>query len=49
MSEIPENDQQMPLVSHLTELRSRLLRCVLAIFVIFGALFYFTQKIYTFV
>lgn len=49
MSEIPENDQQMPLVSHLTELRSRLLRSVLAIFLIFGALFYFTQKIYTFV
>jgi sec-independent protein translocase protein TatC len=49
MSDIPENDQQMPLVSHLTELRSRLLRCVLAIFVIFGCLFYFTQKIYTFV
>jgi len=49
MSEIPENDQQMPLVSHLTELRSRLLRSVLAIFVIFGVLFSFTQKIYTFV
>lgn len=49
MSEIPENDQPMSLVSHLTELRSRLLRCVLAIFVIFCGLFYFTQRIYTFV
>ncbi|MDY7562955.1 twin-arginine translocase subunit TatC [Pseudomonas sp. 10B1] len=48
-AEIPENDQQMPLISHLTELRTRLLRCVLAIFLIFGGLFTFTQKIYTLV
>lgn len=47
--DIPENDQQMPLVSHLTELRSRLLRCVAAVFLIFLCLFYFSQKIYTFV
>ena len=26
MSDLPENDQHMPLVSHLTELRTRLLR-----------------------
>lgn len=36
----------MPLVSHLTELRTRLLRCVIAIFVIFIGLLYFSQKIY---
>lgn len=43
----PENDQQMPLVSHLTELRSRLLRCVAATFLIFASLFYFARDIYT--
>ncbi|GGJ99428.1 twin-arginine translocase subunit TatC [Pseudomonas matsuisoli] len=45
----PEDDQEMPLVSHLAELRTRLLRCVLAVFIIFGCLFYFAQDIYTFV
>ncbi|PJI48301.1 MAG: twin-arginine translocase subunit TatC [Pseudomonas sp.] len=43
----PEQDQEMPLVSHLTELRNRLLRCVIAIFVIFIGLLYFSQKIYS--
>lgn len=40
---------EMPLVAHLTELRSRLLRCVIAIFIVFAGLFYFAQDIYTIV
>lgn len=49
MSEIPDHDQPMPLVSHLTELRTRLLRCVGVIFAIFIGLFSFAQQIYTLV
>jgi sec-independent protein translocase protein TatC len=49
MSEIPEHDQPMPLVSHLTELRTRLLRCVIVIFLVFAGLFSFAQQIYTLV
>ena len=49
MSENPEHDQPMPLVSHLTELRTRLLRCVAVIFLIFAGLFSFAQQIYTLV
>lgn len=39
----------MPLVAHLTELRDRLLRSVLAVLVIFLGLFYFANDIYAFV
>lgn len=49
MSRLPESDQEMPLVSHLTELRSRLLRCVVAVLLLFAGLFYFAQDIYTIV
>lgn len=49
MSKLPDADQEMPLVSHLTELRTRLLRCVVIIFVIFAGLFYFAQDIYALV
>ncbi len=42
-------DGSMPLVAHLVELRSRLLRCVIAVLVIFLCLFYFSQEIYALV
>lgn|SRR5690554_232511 len=42
-------DGSMPLIAHLTELRSRLLRCVIAVLVIFACLFYFSQEIYALV
>ena len=45
----PHTDEEMPLVAHLTELRSRLLRCVVAVFLIFAGLFSFAQDIYTLV
>ncbi len=44
-----EPNTEMPLVAHLTELRTRLLRCVITIFIVFACLFYFAQDIYTFV
>ena len=39
----------MPLIGHLTELRNRILRCVIAVLLIFAALFYFSQDIYALV
>ena len=38
-----------PLVSHLLELRTRILKCLLSVCLIFIALFYFANDIYTFV
>ncbi len=49
MSSEPSQDQEMPLVAHLTELRTRLLRCVIAVLLMFAGLFYFAQDIYTIV
>lgn len=48
MTEPNLNDSAMPLVEHLTELRSRLLRCVLAVAVILCSLLYFSNTIYAF-
>ncbi|MEP4486105.1 MAG: twin-arginine translocase subunit TatC [Halioglobus sp.] len=42
-------DQPMPLVAHLTELRDRLLRALLAVLVVFIGLFPFANDIYGFV
>lgn len=43
------DDKPQPLVAHLTELRDRLLRGILAILLVFCALFYFANDIYAFV
>lgn len=45
----PATDPNMPLIAHLTELRNRLLRCVVAVLLIFLCLFYFAQEIYALV
>jgi sec-independent protein translocase protein TatC len=42
-------DKPQPLVAHLTELRDRLLRGVLAVLLIFCSLFYFANDIYEYV
>ncbi|MGQ9424994.1 twin-arginine translocase subunit TatC [Gilvimarinus sp. F26214L] len=43
------DDVELPLVAHLKELRDRLLRCLLAVLVVFLCLVYFAPEIYTFV
>lgn len=47
--EVDTDDQPKPLVAHLTELRDRLLRSILAILVVFICLFPFANSIYGFV
>lgn len=49
MSEEQSTDQPLPLVAHLAELRDRLLRALLAVLVVFIALFPFANEIYTFI
>lgn len=46
---LPPGDQPQPLIAHLLELRNRLLRAVLAVLVVFLALFAFAQDLYEFV
>jgi len=48
MSEPELNDPPQPLVAHLTELRSRLLRCLLVVAVLVLGLLYFSNDIYAF-
>lgn len=48
MSDEPA-DQPLPLVAHLTELRDRLLRALLAVLLVFICLFPFANEIYSFV
>jgi sec-independent protein translocase protein TatC len=49
MSASPDNPGELPFISHLLELRDRLLRMVLAVLVLFFGLIYFANDIYTFV
>ncbi len=49
MSEGDYNDQPMPLVAHLTELRDKLLRSLLAVLIVFIGLFPFANDIYAFI
>lgn len=48
MSAVDE-EKELTLVDHLVELRDRILKCLLAVVVIFLALFYFANDIYTYV
>ncbi|QEW08211.1 twin-arginine translocase subunit TatC [Nitrincola iocasae] len=41
-------EQEQPLISHLVELRQRLMRAVLAVFLVFLGLFYFANDLYLF-
>ena len=49
MSEPESVDQPLPLIAHLTELRDKLLRAILAVLIMFICLFPFANEIYTFV
>lgn len=52
MDSVPENEEgndKQPLISHLIELRNRILHSVLAVLLIFLGLFYFANDIYEFV
>lgn len=49
MSDDQSQDQPLPLVAHLTELRDRLLRALLSVLLVFICLFPFANNIYAFV
>lgn len=42
----PTKDQELPLVQHLIELRTRLMHIMIFVLVVFGCLFYFANDIY---
>ena len=44
--DLPEQDAEQPFVSHLVELRTRLMRAMLVVLVIFLGLFYFANQLY---
>lgn len=45
---IADKDQAQPLITHLVELRNRMLRAVIAVMVIFLSLYYFANDLYAF-
>lgn len=47
-SDLPEQDQEQPLISHLLELRQRLMRIILIVLAIFLSIFYFANDLYTY-
>ena len=49
MSDLPLPAPRLSVTGHLTRLRSRLVRCVLAILLVFCALFPLAQQLYSFV
>ncbi|PCJ25897.1 MAG: twin-arginine translocase subunit TatC [SAR86 cluster bacterium] len=44
-----EEEKELTLIDHLIELRDRILKCIIAVIVIFLMLFYFANDIYTYV
>jgi sec-independent protein translocase protein TatC len=49
MSTKPDHDpKEQPLVSHLIELRDRLIRCIICVVVVFLAIFYWSNQIFDF-
>ncbi len=44
-----EDEKELTLIDHLVELRDRILKCIVAVVVLFLALFYFANDIYTYV
>jgi sec-independent protein translocase protein TatC len=44
-----EEEKELTLIDHLVELRDRILKCLVAVVVLFLALFYFANDIYTYV
>ncbi|GAA3929556.1 twin-arginine translocase subunit TatC [Litoribacillus peritrichatus] len=49
MTETPQADNSQPLITHLTELRDRLLRSVLIILVLFAGIYSWSNELYLFV
>ena len=45
-NQLPPEQQEMPLIEHLLELRNRLLKMVLAVLVCFAAIYPFANELY---